>query len=243
MLDPPDLDRLPIITCWPDDGGPFITLPAVFTKDPRDGRRATCGMYRIQQLRLGARPALHWQIHKDAAADWRRSGGRMDVAVALGTRPDHRLLGLRAAAQACRRADVGRLPARRAGGAGAREDRRPRGAGQRRDRDRGLRRAGRAARRGPVRRPHRLLHPGRAVPRAARDRDDDAPRRDLPVDRRRRPAGRGRLARQGDRAPVPARRADDHARGGGLRPALRRAPSTTAPSSRSARRSPATRAR
>jgi 4-hydroxy-3-polyprenylbenzoate decarboxylase len=92
---------------------------------------------------------MHWQIHKDAAADWRGMGERMDVAVALGARPDHRLHGLGAAAQAHRRADAGRLPARRAGGARARPHRRPGGAGSRRDRDRGVHREGRAGRRGP----------------------------------------------------------------------------------------------
>ncbi len=62
-LDPPDLDRVPILTCWPEDGGPFITLPLVFSSDPRTGAR-NCGMYRIQKV--DRRTALmHWQIHKD----------------------------------------------------------------------------------------------------------------------------------------------------------------------------------
>ncbi len=85
VLDPPSLDALPIMTCWPGDGGPFITLPAVITRDPRSGLR-NVGMYRLQ--RLGPdRLAMHWQIHKDAAADWRGMGERMDVAVALGVDP------------------------------------------------------------------------------------------------------------------------------------------------------------
>ena len=63
---------------------------------------------------------------------------------------------------------------------------------------------GEVADEGPVRRPHRLLHARRAVPRLPRDRDDDAPRRDLPVDRRRQAAAGGRVARQGDRADLPA---------------------------------------
>ena len=81
----PDLDALPIITCWPGDGGPFITLPSVITRDPRTGGR-NVGMYRLQKhsrTELG----LHWQIHKDAAADWRGMGERMDVAIALGLDP------------------------------------------------------------------------------------------------------------------------------------------------------------
>jgi len=82
----PDLDALPIMTCWPDDGGPFITLPSVITRDPVTGGR-NVGMYRLQKhsrTTLG----LHWQIHKDGAADWREGGaGRMEVAIALGTDP------------------------------------------------------------------------------------------------------------------------------------------------------------
>ena len=112
-------------------------------------------------------------------------------------RPDHRLLGERAAAEAHRRVHGRRLPARRA--ARAREGRhgRPRGARGRRDRARGLRRQGRAHRRGPVRRPHRLLHAGRAVPGLPRHGDDDAAatrsiRRSSSASRRRRTRGSAR---------------------------------------------------
>ena len=84
-LDQPDLDLLPILTCWPEDGGPFITLPLVFSRDPVTGAR-NCGMYRIQKL--DARTAMmHWQIHKDGAAHLRDSQGRVPVAVAIGTHP------------------------------------------------------------------------------------------------------------------------------------------------------------
>ncbi len=85
VLDQPDLDRLPIATCWPGDGGPFITLPSVFTKDPHTGGR-NVGMYRLQK-RDAASTGLHWQIHKDAAADWREGAGRMEVAVSIGSDP------------------------------------------------------------------------------------------------------------------------------------------------------------
>jgi 4-hydroxy-3-polyprenylbenzoate decarboxylase len=85
VLDQPDLDRLPVMTCWPDDGGPFITLPSVITRDPRTGGR-NVGMYRLQKYDARS-TGLHWQIHKDAAADWRAGEGRMEVAVALGTDP------------------------------------------------------------------------------------------------------------------------------------------------------------
>jgi 4-hydroxy-3-polyprenylbenzoate decarboxylase len=81
----PDLDRLPIQHCWPADPAPFITLPAVITKDPRTGVR-NVGMYRMQKI--DARTTfMHWQIHKDGAADWRGMGERLDVAVALGCDP------------------------------------------------------------------------------------------------------------------------------------------------------------
>jgi 4-hydroxy-3-polyprenylbenzoate decarboxylase len=81
----PNLDLLPIQHCWPGDPAPFITLPAVVTRDPRTGTR-NVGMYRMQ--RIDARTTyMHWQIHKDAAADWRGMGDRLDVAVALGCDP------------------------------------------------------------------------------------------------------------------------------------------------------------
>lgn len=84
-LDDPDLERLPVLTCWPGDGGPFITLPLVFSRDPRTGGR-NCGMYRIQVV--DRRTALmHWQIHKDGAAHLRDSEGRVPVAVAIGAHP------------------------------------------------------------------------------------------------------------------------------------------------------------
>src|SRR5919109_333987 len=80
-----DLTRLPIQTCWPGDAAPFITLPAVITKDPRSGTR-NVGMYRMQKIDRRS-TFMHWQIHKDGAADWRGMGERLDVAVALGLDP------------------------------------------------------------------------------------------------------------------------------------------------------------
>jgi 4-hydroxy-3-polyprenylbenzoate decarboxylase len=80
-----DLGRLPVQTCWPGDAGPFITLPAVITRDPRTGER-NVGMYRMQVL--GPRStAMHWQIHKDGRADYLFTEGRMEIAVALGLDP------------------------------------------------------------------------------------------------------------------------------------------------------------
>jgi len=81
----PNLDLLPIQHCWPGDPAPFITLPAVITRDPRTGQR-NVGMYRMQKIDATS-TFMHWQIHKDGAADWRGMGDRLDVAVALGCDP------------------------------------------------------------------------------------------------------------------------------------------------------------
>jgi len=83
-----DLEALPIVTCWPEDGGPYITLPQVITQDPVTGVR-NVGMYRAQVLGRD-RLALHWQRHKVGAAHWREMaarGQRMPVAIALGGDP------------------------------------------------------------------------------------------------------------------------------------------------------------
>src|SRR5919198_3173079 len=80
-----DLRTLPIQTCWPGDAAPFITLPAVITKDPRTGTR-NVGMYRLQVLDERT-TAMHWQIHKDGRADYLLARGRMEVAVAIGLDP------------------------------------------------------------------------------------------------------------------------------------------------------------
>ncbi|MBN2469042.1 MAG: menaquinone biosynthesis decarboxylase [Deltaproteobacteria bacterium] len=88
IMEKPNLDRLPILTCWPEDGGPFITLPIVITKDPETGRR-NCGMYRLQKF-SSTTTGLHWQVHKDARRIFNRyktAGRRMEVAVALGGDP------------------------------------------------------------------------------------------------------------------------------------------------------------
>jgi 4-hydroxy-3-polyprenylbenzoate decarboxylase len=80
-----DLGVLPVQTCWPGDGGPFITLPAVITRDPRTGQR-NVGMYRVQVLDRRT-TAMHWQIHKDGRADYLLTEGKMEVAIALGLDP------------------------------------------------------------------------------------------------------------------------------------------------------------
>src|SRR5437867_144296 len=82
------LDALPILKCWPDDGGAFITFPLVFTKDPETGMR-NIGTYRMQVFD-GRTTAMHWQRHKGGAQHYRvaeRLGRRLDVAVALSAEP------------------------------------------------------------------------------------------------------------------------------------------------------------
>jgi 4-hydroxy-3-polyprenylbenzoate decarboxylase len=85
VLDEPDLDRLPIMTSWPGDPAPFVTLPAVFTRDPRTGTR-NVGMYRLQKIDRSS-TFMHWQVHKDGRADWLAAEGKLPVAVALGLDP------------------------------------------------------------------------------------------------------------------------------------------------------------
>ena len=84
----PDLDILPILRCWPADGGRFITLPVVHTKDPRTGIR-NAGMYRMQAMDQQT-TGMHWNRHKTGARHYREYaalGKRMPVAVALGGDP------------------------------------------------------------------------------------------------------------------------------------------------------------
>ncbi|MBQ9470978.1 MAG: menaquinone biosynthesis decarboxylase [Bacteroidales bacterium] len=84
----PKLSNLPVLRCWPHDGGPFITLPLVHTKDPHTGIR-NVGMYRMQVLDDG-QTAMHWHRHKTGARHLdahRALGERMPVAVALGGDP------------------------------------------------------------------------------------------------------------------------------------------------------------
>ena len=87
--DSPSLNELPILKCWPEDGGPYITLPAVISRRPGTGQR-NVGMYRLQvfdEQTVG----MHWQIHKGGAEhqrDARQLGQeRIPVAVALGGDP------------------------------------------------------------------------------------------------------------------------------------------------------------
>lgn len=84
----PDLFKFPIIQCWPEDGGKYITFPLVITKDLEDGSR-NVGLYRMQVFDKKT-TAMHWQIHKTGAKQYRKyeqMGKRMEVAVVLGSDP------------------------------------------------------------------------------------------------------------------------------------------------------------
>jgi 4-hydroxy-3-polyprenylbenzoate decarboxylase len=83
-----NLDELPILHCWPEDGGPFITLPLVFTKDEGTGKR-NVGMYRIQKFGPHE-TGMHWQRHKVGSrhyANFEAKGRDIPVAIVLGGDP------------------------------------------------------------------------------------------------------------------------------------------------------------
>jgi 4-hydroxy-3-polyprenylbenzoate decarboxylase len=84
----PDLDKFPILKCWPMDGGRFITLPLVFTQSP-DGSQKNVGMYRMQ-VYDGQTTGMHWHQHKVGAShynQYKERGERMPVSVVLGGDP------------------------------------------------------------------------------------------------------------------------------------------------------------
>ncbi len=85
VMKQPDLRALPILTTWPMDGGPFITLPLVITKDPRTNR-PNVGMYRMQAYNA-RETGMHWQRHKQGRAHADAWGDRIPVAVAIGSDP------------------------------------------------------------------------------------------------------------------------------------------------------------
>ena len=84
----PNLYDIPVLTTWPEDGGPFITMGQVYTTS-LDGQKHNLGMYRLQvydKNHLG----MHWQIHKDSAHffhEYQKAGKKMPVSVAIGGDP------------------------------------------------------------------------------------------------------------------------------------------------------------
>lgn len=88
IMDEPDLSKIPILKCWPKDGGRFVTLPAIHTKDPNTNIR-NIGMYRMQVFEKDM-TGLHWHKHKVSAKhfnEYKKRGERMPVAVAIGGDP------------------------------------------------------------------------------------------------------------------------------------------------------------
>ncbi len=81
----PNLASLPVLTTWPLDGGPFVTLPLVFTKDPHSGAQ-NVGMYRVQVYDRNT-TGMHWQRHKQGRAHAEKWGRRIPVAVVIGADP------------------------------------------------------------------------------------------------------------------------------------------------------------
>ncbi len=88
IVEPPDLDQLPILTCWPEDGGRFLTLPQVITYDPLTGKR-NMGMYRMHVFDK-VTTGMHWQIQKGGGFHYHQAekmGQDLELAVAIGTDP------------------------------------------------------------------------------------------------------------------------------------------------------------
>lgn len=85
-----DLTQIPVLTCWPEDGGPFVTLPLVFTYDPETGKR-NVGMYRVQVHDKNT-CGMHWQMHKTGMRHMESAGEKgkkIEVCVVLGGDPSY----------------------------------------------------------------------------------------------------------------------------------------------------------
>ncbi|MEN9331825.1 MAG: hypothetical protein RLZZ94_915, partial [Bacteroidota bacterium] len=88
VMKDPDVTKLPVLKCWPEDGGPFITLPVIQTKDPLTGIR-NVGLYRMQVFGPTL-TGMHWHRHKVSARhfnEYKKLGKRMPVAVTIGGDP------------------------------------------------------------------------------------------------------------------------------------------------------------
>lgn len=88
ISEPPDLERLPVLTCWPEDGGPFFTWPLVHTTDPENGQ-GNLGIYRLQRFD-GQSTGMHWQIERGGGFHFHKAaamGQPLPVSVILGGPP------------------------------------------------------------------------------------------------------------------------------------------------------------
>ena len=91
------LSEFPILQCWPEDGGRYITWPLVITKNPETGKR-NVGVYRMQVFD-GRSTGMHWQTQKHGAEHFRRArsrlgAGKLEIAVAIGSDPATCLSGI-----------------------------------------------------------------------------------------------------------------------------------------------------
>ncbi len=94
VMQKPDVTKLPVMKCWPQDGGPFITLPVIQTKDPHTGIR-NVGLYRMQVFGPEL-TAMHWHRHKVSARhfnEYKKLGLRMPVVISLGGDPVYTYCG------------------------------------------------------------------------------------------------------------------------------------------------------
>lgn len=88
VMKDPDITKLPVLTCWPEDGGPFVTLPVIQTRDPHTGIR-NVGLYRMQVFGPQL-TGMHWHRHKVSARhfnEYKKMGKRMPVSVTIGGDP------------------------------------------------------------------------------------------------------------------------------------------------------------
>ena len=217
----PSLADLPIMQCWPNDGGRYITFPLVFTKNPSTGQR-NVGTYRLQvydDRTLG----MHWHIHKGGAEHFRQGqerGRGLEVAIALGADPvtmyagtcplppivDEMMLAgwlRRERVEMVKGVTVElEVPAHAEIILEGYVD------------------PGRASHRGPIRRPHRLLLIGGRIPCLPSDRGHQTPRCHLPVDHCWTSAHGGRLAGKGYGTALSAADTVNPSRSGGHRHAL-----------------------
>jgi 4-hydroxy-3-polyprenylbenzoate decarboxylase len=94
VMKEPDITKFPVLKCWPEDGGPFLTLPVIQTKDPLTGIR-NVGLYRMQVF--GPKlTAMHWHRHKVSARhfnEYKKLGKQMPVVISLGGDPAYAYCG------------------------------------------------------------------------------------------------------------------------------------------------------
>jgi len=94
VMPQPDITKFPVLTCWPEDGGPFITLPVIQTKDPLTGIR-NVGLYRMQVFGP-ALTGMHWHRHKVSARhfnEYKKLGQKMPVVISIGGDPAYTYSG------------------------------------------------------------------------------------------------------------------------------------------------------